>query len=217
MKKILFAIAIVVVSTSASYADALEGTPFSVKGERLDVTPPNGWKVAWMKGDPNSEYFVEYIPENEDINSWKGGYLMVVRKPYPVPEIMKKIAEAKTRIADLAIINAINTATKNCPDNHEPTSQRTNTFNGVYFAVGGGYCSLGAENVPFGEGAFLAFVEGRDFLYTIQYGWRPQSEAEKRVSPWGIEESKAKFYLESITSATLCDDSKSNCKNSYTK
>jgi len=217
MKFLIFAAAIILGSTSTSFADTQTGAPFSVLGERLDISPPQGWKLAWMQGTPEGEYLVEYIPEHEDINSWKTGYLLVVRKPYPPAELMKEIAEMKTRFADLSLIQTINFVAKNCPDKHEPTSQRTNTFNGVYFAVGGGCCSLARDQIPFGEGAFIAFAEGKDFVYKIQYGWRPQSESEKRSSPWGIDEEKSKLFLMSIRSATLCDDSKSNCKNTYTK
>lgn len=216
IKNIIWILALFFSYISFSYAES-DGKPFKVNGERLDLSPPDNWKLAWMSGDPNKSYFVEYIPENDDINSWKNGYLLIERYPYPPPEILEELAASKMRIATVALIQLTNLVAKDCPDKFEPTSQKIDTFNGLFFAVGGGYCSIGRKITKYGEGAFTAFVEGKDFIYKIQYGWRPQTEAEKRSSPWGIDEKTATFYLESLKSATLCDDSKSNCKNNYLK
>jgi hypothetical protein len=208
-------IAAFIVTVSPSYVESADGAPFSVKGERLDMASPDGWKLAWQEGDQDGQYFVEYIPENENIHSWKNGYLMIVRRLYPPPEIMKEINEANNRVADFVLMQNINAVQRWCPDNHEPMSLGRNTFNGIYFAVSGGYCSLSGENRPFGEGAFTIFAEGKDFFYEIRYGWRPQSKEEQKVSPWGIDKKTAQSYLESIKSVTLCDEGKANCKNLY--
>jgi hypothetical protein len=215
MKKILrlFIVSLIVLAP-CSYAES-DFKPFSVNGERLDLVPPNQWKLASMQGDPNGNYLVEYTPELDDINNWKDGYLLIQRIHYPAQNIMEELTKLKTRISDASLHAFIDQAKKSCTGKHSEMNQRTNTFNNLYFAVGGGYCDGKTSKSRYGEGAFVALIEGRDFLYKIQYGWRPQSPEEQHRSPWGIDEATAIAYLESIKSAQLCDESKRNCKTNY--
>lgn len=182
-----------------------DGLPFTVIGEQLIHPPPTGWKLAWMSGNANGSYVVEYIPEAEDINLWRGGYLAIERLAYPPAAVLKKIDEAKARLADVALFQFIKRAKETCGGQHSEMSQRTNVYNGVYMAVGGGFCDRYGPAAPFGEGSFLAFAEGKEYLFRIQYGWRPNSLEEKSSNiPWRITRQRAEQYLEAIMASSLC-------------
>lgn len=198
---------------------AEDGTPFAVNGEQMDYSPPSGWKLAWMHGKQDGPFIAEYIPENEDINAWREGYLSMQRFEYPSVEMLHKLKENKTRIADMGLIQTVNKANETCGGQHTPMSQRTNTFNNVYFAVGGGYCDKYGTAAPYGEGSFVAFAEGKKFFYRIQYSWRPKSADDQKSNlPWRITPSKAKEYLESIKAMSLCGgDEQPACKVSYAR
>lgn len=201
-----------------SFAEG-NNTPFPVSGEQINFQPPSGWKLAWMEGSANGTYLAEYIPEHESIDTWREGYLAIERYEYPSNEILKELQMRKVRVADIGLIQYINNAKKFCGINHTSMSQRTNVFNGLYFAVGGGYCNQYDSIAPFGEGAFVAFAEGKRFTFRIQYGWRPKSIAEQNTNlPWRIAQEKAKEYLESIKAMSLCGgDGQPDCKISYVR
>jgi hypothetical protein len=187
---------------------AENGKPFPVVGEQLGHRPPEGWKLAWMSGNANGGYIAEYIPGAEDLNSWRDGYLSIERLAYPPAEVLKELEKHKTRTADVALYQFIEQAKKSCGGQHTQMSQRTNTFNGVYFAVGGGYCDRYGPAAPFGEGSFVAFVEGKSYLFRIQYGWRPRAaRAKLENGPWAISPQKATQYLEAIKATSLCGGS----------
>lgn len=195
-------------------ADPVVGMPFNVKGERLDVTPPPGWKMVWMEGDPKGEYLVEYAPPGEDAESWRTGHLSLIRKPYPSAQTMKEIRDAKLKVADVALIGMVKRISGGCAG-YEEVTMRTSNANELYLALGGGFCGKPSDNAPLGEGAFVGFYESKNFIYKVQYSWRPQSEAEKQSSLWGIDAAHAKLYRESMKSATLCDEAKKTCKTRY--
>lgn len=182
-----------------------DGVPFPVVGEQLDHRPPNEWKLAWMSGKADGGYIAEYIPQSEEIDSWRDGYLAIERLPYPPAEVLKEIESRKTRVADVALSLFVKKAKETCVGQHVEMSQRTNTFNGAYFAVGGGYCDRYGPSAPFGEGSFVAFVEGKNYLFRVQYGWRPKSSQEQVSNmPWRITSQKAVQYLEAIKASSLC-------------
>jgi hypothetical protein len=80
------------------------------------------------------------------------------------------------------------------------------TFNETYIAVSGGFCDSYGPAAPFGEGAIFAFAEGKEFLFRIQYGWRPKSAIEQRVNiPWRIDPETARKYVEAIKATSLCN------------
>ncbi len=62
------------------------GAPFAVTDEQLDHIVPIGWKLAWMSGSGDGSYIAEYIPEAEEINAWRDGYLAIERVLYPPAE-----------------------------------------------------------------------------------------------------------------------------------
>jgi hypothetical protein len=189
-----------------------QGIPFNVTGERIDIVPPADWKLAFTDGDPNGEYFVEYIPNDETITSWKKGYLFVGRKLFKDDKVKEFAQKNKKYVVSGLLVQSISEAEKLCPGKYEKMSQITNIFNEISFAVGGGYCG----NEKFGEGAFVAFAVSDKFIYKIHYGWCATTESERSSNlPWRISEDKAKAYLEAIKAATLCDNKLSKCKNEY--
>jgi len=195
---------------------AEDGMPFPVIGEQLDHRPPEGWKLAWMSGKADGNYLIEYIPKEEDIHSWREGYLLIQRLSYPPKEALTELEKHKTRIADAALYEFIKQAKQACSGRHSGMEQRTNTFNGVYFAIGGGYCDRYGSAAPFGEGSIVAFAEGEKYLFRIQYGWRPQSTLEQTNNhiPWRISPDKAKQYLGAIKATSLCGGSgEPACRN----
>ncbi|MRW88040.1 hypothetical protein GJ698_28590 [Pseudoduganella sp. FT26W] len=55
------------------------------------------------------------------------------------------------------------------------------------------------------EGSYLAFAEGRDFLFQIQYGWRPRTQDEHDSNlPWRISAEASLSYLNAIKDTILC-------------
>lgn len=193
------------VGTPLAASAANDGVPFSVIGEQLDLRPPEGWKLAWMSGKADGSYIVEYIPEAEDIDSWRVGYLAIERLEYPPAEVLKELEKRKTRVADVALYQFAKKAKETCGGRHMEMAHRTNTFNGVYFAVGGGFCDRYGQAAPFGEGSFFAFAEGESYLFRIQYGWRPKTIQDQESNvPWRIAPQKAAQYLEAIKATSLC-------------
>ncbi|MBA3023561.1 MAG: hypothetical protein FP821_06635 [Sideroxydans sp.] len=216
MKHLFFLIVAAYLITPNSFAET-GSEPFSVKGERIDITPPAGWKLAWMKGKSDGEYLAEYIKDGEDVSSWKSGLLLIRRAPYPSVDIREQIYKLKAKVADVGLVQLANQTKQICKEKYVPTAQRVNTFGGLYFSVGGWYCGLAGPSIPYGEGSYVAFIEGKDFIHIIQYSWRPQTDVEVKASPWAIEEKTATAYLQSITSAVICDEDKNNCSNPYTR
>jgi hypothetical protein len=181
------------------------GKPFAVIGEQIDHPVPQGWKLAWMDGEPDGRFVVEYIPQSEQIDSWREGYLAIERIPYPSAEALEEVARMNLKPSDFLLNLYIQGAGKSCGGKHEAMSQRSNTFNGAYFSVGGGFCDRYGSAAPFGEGSFVAFVQGESFLFRIQYGWRPRSEQElNRSLPWRITPQDAEAYLGAIKASSLC-------------
>jgi hypothetical protein len=206
--------ALLVISNSHA---AVEGAPFVVDGERIDIVPPTGWRLTWMAGDANGEYFAEYIKDGEDARSWKSGLLLIRRLKYPSADLLEQIEKAKSRVADIMLLQYDNQTQQMCKDKYVPAAKRVGELSGLYFAVGGWYCRLNSKETPFGEGSYVAFVEGKGFVHLVQYSWRPQTGQDANSSEWGIDLKTGKTYLDSIVSSVLCDENKKTCKNGYAK
>jgi hypothetical protein len=221
MKLLTSVIPLFLLLTTSPFATSApeNGAPFAVVGEQLDYAAPKGWKLAWMDGKPDGSYVAEYIPQTEEINSWRDGYLAIARLPYPPAQILKEIENSKTTISELALIQYIQKAKDTCGGKHEAMSQRTNTFNDIYVAVGGGFCDKYGSAAPFGEGAFVAFAQGKNYLFRVRYGWRPRSDQNQSDNlPWRITPSVAKEYLEAIKALSLCAGvGQPACKNNYVR
>lgn len=185
-------------------AVAGDGEFFEVKGEQIMHSAPAGWKLVWMSGAADGRYVAEYIPEADDIKSWREGYLAIERMPYPSSEALAKLRKTKSPLSAVLLHHYIELAARSCGGKHQSMSQRTNTYNDVVFAVGGGFCEKYGTAAPFGEGAFVAFAEGKDYLFRIQYAWRPRSAEDNSDLTWRITPDKAKQYLEAIKASYLC-------------
>lgn len=218
MKKLLVSIFLILTFFSHK-AFAVEGDFFEIEGEQLVYKVSTQWRPVWMSGDPKANFFVEYIPEYEQINNWKFGYLKIQRHPYPAPEIMEKIKASGGRISDIAAQQFQEQTSKNCLGKHEKMTHRTNTFNNLFFSVTGGFCNKYGSVAPYGEGAVFAFIEGKDFLHSVQYGWRPIDEkTAKENAPWGVFSPLLIQYLNEMKLITTCNSSAENsksCNNKY--
>lgn len=204
----LAALAAVALSASSpAFADAAAGSAFEVHGEQLQHTVPAGWRLAWMEGDRsgNGEVMAEYLPPGEDIQTWRGGYLLIRRLPMPSAEVLQQVAASGATLAQVGITQQQEKAKTFCAGRFTPTSARSNRFNGVEFAVAGGFCDKLGPAAPFGEGAVVAFVQGNGFMHQLQYGWRPADAAElRRNKPYRIEPARIAGYMQAITATTLC-------------
>lgn len=211
------ALAAIISCMLAGSVAAADGDSFAVQGERLDFEPPAGWRLAWMEGEADGNYYVEYIPQDETIESWRGGYLLVRRFKYPAPEILQQIRDQKMNFAAILLQKFMEDAQKACPGKNAQMVQRINTFNGIPFAVSGGFCDAYGPAAPHGEGAFIAYAEGRDYFFQIQYGWRPATVEQRAMNlPWRLAPEKAAQYLNAMKKYTLCGGAgQAACKLSY--
>ena len=193
-----------------------DGSAFAVHGERIDHIPPQGWKLAWMVGDADGAYVVEFIPESEDINFWQQGYLAIARMPYPTAEALKEVVKGDMKVSEVAVQYYNGEAVNACAGKFYPMSHRTNTFNGAIFSVSGGFCDKNGPPARFGEGAVFAYVEGKDYLFRIQYSWRPKSAEDKQDIPWRVDPEELGSYLKAIIASRLCGGSNElPCKENY--
>lgn len=210
MKFIIFLLSLIFLVKSVSAGD---GDFFEVEGEQLVYKVSSQWKPSWMGGDSKGGFFIEYIPEYEQINTWKFGYLKIQRYPYPSTEILEKIKVSGTRISELAVLQLQDEAAKGCGGKHEKMTQKTSTFNGMIFSVSGGFCDKYGKAAPYGEGSVFAFIEGVDFLHSVQYSWRPvDKEMAKENAPWGIFSPLLAQYLNDIKLITSCGSSSGDAK-----
>lgn len=181
------------------------GAPFTVNGEQLALPIPKFWKLAWMEGAADADYVAEYIPEDEDINSWRGGYLQISRAAYPPADVLARLAEARVNISDMALAQHVSTAARHCGGRHEAMQAQALTYNGIRLALGGGFCDQYGPAAPFGEGAYIAFVEGKDYMFRLHYGWRPRTPAERAsYLPWRLAPAADAYFQDALKAATLC-------------
>ncbi|AFI84693.1 hypothetical protein [Methylophaga nitratireducenticrescens] len=191
-------------SASLSASDS-DGNPFAVVGEQVNHQIPDGWELAWMSGESDGRFFVEYIPADEEINSWHSGYLLIERIPLPSAEALEEIRSMKTTLPEMALHHFIEQAKTGCRGEHKEISRSVNKFNDILFAMSGGFCSRYENSAPYGEGAFVAFLEGHHNIFRIQYACRPTSDNNKNnLSTWGITPDMAEKFLNAIKSTTLC-------------
>ncbi|GGP25005.1 hypothetical protein [Silvimonas amylolytica] len=192
------------------------GAPFAVTGERVTTQIPKGWKLAWMQGDPAGGFMAEYLPEGEDINHWRGEYLAIARFPYPSATVLKQMTEKKVHISEVALSQFMSATQAGCGGKRDEMPHGLNQIDGLLFAVSGGFCDKLEPAAPFGEGQFVAFIEGKDFLHKVQYSWRPGSAFEASANkPMRLPKQKTVQYLEAIKASRLCDGSYKACTGNF--
>ena len=203
MKRIaaLFACALTLAATLIPMPDAhaalLEGNVFQPNGENLIIQPPAGWRLAYMNGDPNGDYVVEFMPQNESHDSWREGYMSVQRGAASVSPSV----HLSTQIVQRVLQGAQNS----CAGHFTPMKQKDSMTNGAYTSISGGFCDrYSAAAAPFGEGSLVAVIEGTKNLFLVQFGWRPSTPNELNGYPLRITPQRLQVLLDQINRAMLC-------------
>lgn len=179
-----------------AHAALLEGNLFQPNGENLQIKAPAGWRLAYMNGDPNGDYVVEFMPENEAHDSWREGYMSVQRGAVSM--------SAGTHLSTQFVQRILQGAQRNCSGHFMPMKQKDSVTNGAYTSIGGGFCDRVGSIAPFGEGSLIAVVEGSTNMFLVQFGWRPATENELKAYGWRITPQKLQQYLDLLNSAVLC-------------
>src|SRR5450830_662770 len=177
-------------------AELLEGRVFQPNGENLIIQPPAGWRLAYMNGDPNGDYVVEFMPQNESHDSWREGYMSVQRGAAD----LSSGAHLSTQIVQ----RVLQGAQRNCAGHFTPMKQKDSMTNGAYTSISGGFCDRLGSAAPFGEGSLIAVFEGTRNLFLVQFGWRPATENELKGNPLRITPQKLQQYLDLLNRATIC-------------
>nr|WP_315201381.1 hypothetical protein [uncultured Albidiferax sp.] len=202
---VIYLVPVLAVLTPHTGYAAENAAPFLVVGEQLAHPPPEGWKRAWTGGQADGSYIVEFIPATENIDAWRQGYLAIERLEYPGKDVLQRLAERNMKVSDLALYQLTSKAKETCPGQHTAIEHKRYQSSGVSFAVGGGFCDLYGPAAPYGEGSVVAFAEGKNYLFRIQYGWRPQSiQAREDNLPLRIPPKKLQEYLDAIRMSSLC-------------
>lgn len=198
MKKLL---ALLLVQTSLllspqAHAELLQGSVFQPNGENLQIKAPAGWRLAYMNGDPNGDYVVEFMPENEAHDSWREGYMSVQRGVVDMT--------SGTHLSTQFVQRILQGAQRNCSGRFTAMRQKDTVTNGAYTSLGGGFCDRVGSTAPFGEGSLIAVIEGSKNMFLVQFGWRPATENELKDYGWRITPQKLQQYLDLLNNASLC-------------
>ena len=201
MKKIaaLLACALTLTATltamPAAHA-AQEGSLFQPNGENLIIQPPSGWRLAYMNGDPNGDYVVEFLPQNESHDSWREGYMSVQRGAASVSPGVHMSTQIVQRV--------LQGAQNGCSGHFTPMKQKDSMTNGAYTSISGGFCDRYGPAAPFGEGSLVAVIEGTKNLFLVQFGWRPSTPNELNGYPLRITPQRLQVLLDQLNRAMLC-------------
>ena len=211
MKKKCILIGLVVfLSTISGLAssDAKDGHLFDVSGLQLAISPPESWSAVWMSGESQGTYFVEYLPEGSDVNSWRDGYILVQRISFiDKQETLNKIESAGFSLVDFAFNGFLYKAQKTCPGNYVKSYSKSETFNNIEYVLGAGYCDKYGPAAPFGESNVFAYVRRGDLLFNVKFAWRPHSKEDQVSNPhWPIPQERVDFVFNVLKSAFLCGD-----------
>ncbi len=175
-------------------AALLEGSIFQPNGENLIIQPPSGWRLAYMNGDPNGDYVVEFMPQNESHDSWREGYMSVQRGAI----------DGTAGMSSQIVQRVLQGAQLNCQGHFAAMKRKDTMTNGAATSISGGFCDRYGAVAPYGEGSMIAVVEGKEHLFLVQFGWRPATENELKDYGWRITPQKLQVYLDLLNHATLC-------------
>jgi hypothetical protein len=96
-------------------------------------------------------------------------------------------------------------ARQHCPGTFTEIPPRSDRVGVLDFAVAGGFCDRYGPAAPFGEGALVALVQGKDFVHRIEYHWRPANDAERsRDLPYRIDAATLEQFRQALIASTLC-------------
>lgn len=187
----------------AGHAEA-EGRLFQPRGENLMISPPPGWRLAYMDGDPDGNYVVDFLPANEAHDSWREGYMGVQRRGYPDAALAANIQARNLTVAQVALTEVMQGAQRNCPGRFVAMAQKDGSTNNIPVSVSGGFCDRTGPVAPYGEGTVLAVYQGKQQLFVVQFSWRPPTENALKQYPYRISPAGLQQYLDLLNAATLC-------------
>ncbi|BEV14928.1 hypothetical protein HBDW_17160 [Herbaspirillum sp. DW155] len=187
----------------SGHAEA-EGRLFQPKGENLMISPPPGWRLAYMDGDPDGDYMVDFLPANEAHDSWREGYMGVQRRSFPEAGLLANIQARNLTVAQVALSEVMQGAQRNCPGRFVAMAQKNGSTNNIPLSVSGGFCDRTGPVAPYGEGTVLAVYQGKQQLFVVQFSWRPPTDAANKQYPFRISPAGLQQYLDLINAATLC-------------
>ena len=180
---LMMSLASVLLAACATKTDKMP----QVNGENLLIHPPSGWRLAHTNGDPDGNYVVEFMPDAEEKEAWREGYMSVQRGAFnPIPG---------QHMAPQALATLMQVAQTKCPGHFVPMTSKDTQISGGYAAIGGGFCS---------RDGLTAIIEGRKNLFLVQFGWRPATEDDQKDYGWRIRTDRLKQYLDLINQASLC-------------
>ncbi|MFJ3045254.1 hypothetical protein ACIPEN_05435 [Herbaspirillum chlorophenolicum] len=185
-------------------AELITGAVFQPKGENLMISPPPGWRMAYMDGRPDGDYVVDFLPPNEAHDSWREGYMGVQRRSFPDSALLDNIKARNLNVPQVAIAEIMQGAQRNCPGRFQPMGQKNTVTNGIPTSVSGGFCDRAGAAAPYGEGSVVAVFQGQERLFVVQFGWRPATQNELKEYGWRITPAKLQQYLDLLNGATLC-------------
>lgn len=181
----------------------LEGAVFQPQGENLMISKPAGWRLAYMNGDPQDDYVVEFMPANEAHDNWREGYMAVQRRTMPDKALQDGIKARLMTVSQVLVSQVMQNAQRACPGRFVPMRQKDSMTNGIPTSVSGGYCDR-ASGAPYGEGSVVAAFQGKERMFVVQFSWRPATAGEAKDSPFRITSAKLQQYLDLLNGANLC-------------
>lgn len=196
-------IALAALAPAPAWAGA-EGAVFQPRGENLMISPPPGWRMAFMDGDPGGEYVVDFLPANEAHDSWREGYMGIQRRSFPDSALVNNITARNLTVAQVAITEVMQGAQRNCPGRFVPMKQKDSLTNNIPTSVSGGFCDRAGAAAPYGEGTVIAVYQGKERLFVVQFSWRPSTQNELKQYAYRIAPAKLQQYLDLLNGASLC-------------
>ncbi len=189
-------------------SDTADGQLFEVNGMQLVIAPPEGWDAVWMDGDPDGQYFIEYLPKGDDVNSWRDGYIFVQRTSLvSQQDFLNKIESAGYSLLDFMFKSFTYKAQQTCPGNFIKSKPKAEFFNGIKYILGAGYCDKYGPAAPYGESNVFAYAQHGELIFNIKFAWRPRSKQDQIDNPhWPISQEKVDFTFNVLKGAFLCGD-----------
>jgi len=191
-------------TSGLAHSDTNNGELFEVSGLQLAISPPEGWSAVWMSGDPDGQYFIEYLPEGDDVNSWRDGYIYVQRTAF-TQDTLDKIERAGYSMLDFAFESFQYNAKITCPGMFFRSKPERENINNLEYVLGAGYCDKYGDAAPYGESTVFAYAWDGEFLFNVKLAWRPHSKDDQLEHPhWPIPQERVAFTFDILKSAFLC-------------
>lgn len=196
-------------STQAQTLQTPTPTNAAIHGEQISILIDDAWFPAWQnllkpqarEGQANAEqgYNVEYIPRGQDIEKWRGEYLLVSRMSYPVDP------KEKENIANNAAQLIQTLSERHCGQNLKKMPTVSIKIDGQPAVMAGGYCPLPIKVSPKGEGSIFVFIEGKEYLHRVSFNWRPlESERAEGTPVIGTSPERLVEFAKRLQNIKLC-------------